>query len=46
MNFLNEALYGDSVDIHTHAKDGYYLHALFRDHRQTELCRMKTLWKK
>ena len=44
MNFVNEALYGDEVEIRTHQAQDYYLHSLYRENGQTELCRLKTTW--
>ncbi|MBN1482139.1 hypothetical protein EH223_07775 [candidate division KSB1 bacterium] len=46
MNFINEALYDDTVAIHTQHIQDYYLHSLFRDNGKTELCRLKTRWRK
>jgi acyl-ACP thioesterase len=46
MNFTNEALLGDQIKIQTFEKDGDFLHALYRDAGQTELCRLKTVWAK
>ncbi|MBN1465527.1 hypothetical protein JXA02_07190, partial [candidate division KSB1 bacterium] len=45
MNFLNEAVYGDVVQIRSQRCDGFYLHALCRDDGP-ELCRIKTTWDK
>lgn len=46
MNFTNEALLGDQVEIQTQQHDSFFLHTLYRNHGQTELCRIKTLWEK
>ncbi len=44
MNFLNEALLGDHVQICTERRQNFYIHTLYRD-TNTELCRLRTAWK-
>ena len=46
MNFLNEALIGDRIEIRTQCGDGHYLHTLYRNKGKTELCRLKTRWER
>ncbi len=46
MNFTNEALLGDQVEIQTQKYDGHVLHALYREKDGAELCRLKTVWSK
>ena len=47
MNFLAEALYGDTIEIKSQ-EIGHlsYLHSLQRKHKGDELCRLKTIWRK
>jgi len=47
MNFLAEALYGDSIRVKTQNNgDLSFLHSVQRQNEDDELCRLKTTWKK
>ena len=47
MNFLAEALYGDTIEIKTQENgDLSYLHSLYRKQQGDELCRLNTIWEK
>ncbi len=46
MNFTNEALLGDVVEIRTEKKQDHFLHALYRQNGGAELCRLKSRWQR